>query len=128
MSCFWDALLTKIPDDSYKLIGVEKPKSAAEMLKLLQLFNVMTINVSWQGEIMYLNELQENYRWVETYSDKVTAGTLVSSQSPFLMLVCQLFKLNIDHIYNGHEIKYIYCADDKLNKKLLFKASKTHFT
>ena len=120
MSCFWDTLIKKINTNDIKTIlkitNID-PKTFSNALKNE---NIKTNNVLWKGgdvsEKQSLSEKQktENFDHIKEYDiNTIKNGYLCSTFDPFLILICELFNIDIHHKYNGHMIIYEYKDESK---------------
>ena len=110
MSCFWDSILNKVRIEDFQKIfnhsGKPNPETFAKMLIKE---NVKTENVLWNSQIMKEKQLQENYEHIQEYDvSNVNQGYDCSTCDPFLFLICELFTINIQHIYLGNTIEYTH--------------------
>jgi hypothetical protein len=126
MSCFWTAVTTKV--------HALRHLSPSTVIAHLQALNRLTDDVAWQGEPLTENQKLENYTWVEEYDPAdFRDGTSVPSCCPWLCLVCQLYRVSIDHVYNcGKHHKYDGQVISFRNVKghadtVRFSSSTTHF-
>ena len=110
MTCFWDGILSKLTIDMVNnCLGIEiKTKlHQKKLVKLLKKYSVKTIDVLWNDQELSEKELEENMLWInELDSTSIGNGYDCSCSDPVLFLVCQLFKVNITHQFNGATIKY----------------------
>tara|TARA_B100000401_G_C52803978_1_gene720140 strand:- start:98 stop:391 length:294 start_codon:yes stop_codon:yes gene_type:complete len=89
MTCFWDGILNTLTNDDF-----EK-------------FNKKTRNVIWNNEKFSKKQLDENFTHIKDFDYKsIRNGYDCSTYDPFLILICELFKVNINHDYIGNMIKY----------------------
>jgi hypothetical protein len=87
----------------HKLIRANAPPS--ELLKFLQNNNVPTTTVTWQAVALAPSLLKQNQERVATCTE-MGAGYNWSCCDPFLLLVCELWKINIDVELTG---AYAWC-------------------
>lgn len=108
MSCFWRGLTGALPNQQIKtLLGVQKVNNIRQIVCALKKRAVKTVNVRWNGQPLTEKELEENLEHIRDYSvNTVANGYLCSVCDPFLLLVCELFKVNIHHKYLKTLIKY----------------------
>ena len=129
MTCVWDGLLRAIPKGIFRIKtnnGRIKIANAYDFVDLLQKNNTKQIDVSWNGTKLTEKEIQENFEAVKCFNrNSIRNGYLCSTCDPFLCLVCQLFKLNISHNYNGYIMKYQY--KDGQNRTINVQSDKGHF-
>ena len=110
MSCFWDAILNKIRIEDFQKIfnhsGKPNPEAFAKMLIKK---NVKTENVLWNSQILKKQQLQEDYEHIQEFNtSSVSQGYDCSTCDPFLFLICELFKISIQHVYLGKTIEYTH--------------------
>jgi len=83
-------------------------------------------SVSWQGSKLKKQEREEHSEAIKVYNTKnIGNGHLTSTCDSFLLLLCELFTLNITHNYCGKIIQYT-CENPR--KTLKFNSNKGHFT
>jgi hypothetical protein len=109
MTCFWDGILSSLDENDFKRIQTKKSNTVSAFIDVLKKENRKTYNVSWNGEPLSENQLAENYTAVQSY-DKNTAGEgyLCSVCDPFLLLVAELFHVNVRHTYLGVLLYYTH--------------------
>lgn len=99
MSCFWNALIAKIPE--------LRQQSPSTIIAFLQAHNSPTPHVRWQGEPLSLRQQKENFQWIRDYNpSNFQNGHDTSICDPFLVLICQLFHTDILLAYLGHPIHF----------------------
>ena len=107
MTCFWAGLCGALKDCQL----IAPTTSEAELIRFLKSNNATTPEVAWVGpdgaETMTRARLDENYAHVRDW-DAETApdGYLCGACDPFLMLVCDLFRRNVEHDYLGCRFEY----------------------
>ena len=108
MTCFWQGLIRGISAAEFETTMAARSKpTVAQFIKFLKDNNKYTLCCTWNGDILTAKQLYENYDAVETYNPQTApSGYLCSTFDPFLFLVVDLFKINIDHNYNGTLIRY----------------------
>ena len=115
MTCFWNGLYHKLSDDDFKFINEIKCKSLQDLITLLKrYFNLFDIDYIFyhgsDGKIEPLSKqfLSECKKAVLDYNiESMYNGYYCSTCDPFLILVCMLFKITIEHKYINVDIKYI---------------------
>ena len=110
MSCFWDAILNKIKIEDFQKIfnhnGKPNPETFAKMIIEK---NMKTENVLWNSQILKEKQLQENYEHIQGYNtSSVSQGYDCSTCDPFLLIICEVFTINIQHVYLGNTIEYTH--------------------
>ena len=131
MTCFWDAILQKLTRDDFEKFGlnnevcIEHRMSNGNFVRFLKNFAEKTPNVTWNGETLTKKQLQENYDHIIDFNpNTIGNGYDCSVCDPFLLLVCYLFDINIDHNYNGHLMKYRANSNIRI---LRFSSNTGHF-
>ena len=119
MSCFWDAILNKIKIDDFNKLNYSGNPGPKEFADLLKKQNRITENVLWNSQLLTKQQCKENYEHIQNYqSSQVNQGYDCSICDPFLILICELLNININHTYLGNKIDYT-------NKKNVFNNNYT---
>lgn len=126
MTCYWDSLYSQLNLDDYKFIGEEKPSNIEGLIRLLKNKNKYIDNVTWQKEYLSHNEKKEHFMAVNIYDIKgIRNGHLTSICDSFLLLVCEIFSISVEHRFLNIPIKY---ENLKKSRKLIkFTSNKGHF-
>ena len=126
MTCFWDGILHHLKDEDFqRVFQINKP-SNKNFVKLLKNNLRKTKDIIWNGEKLTENQIQENYEHIRDFnSDSIHQGYLCSTCDPFLFLVCELFRVDINHNYCGHMMKY---SVTNPIKTLNFTSNTGHFS
>ena len=133
MTCFWDGILNALKyqytDKNFKNIFTKKKKANPKNLILfLKKNNCNTDNVLWCNQPLTEKEKEENYKFIASYSiEKINNGHLCSSCDPFILLICELFEIDIEHLYLENEIIYKNINNDNDKKIWYFKSNNDHF-
>jgi len=77
-----------------------------EFVMLIKSNNIKTPNVKCNDKTLTDQEIDDNIIRIKNIKN-INKGYLCSSCDPVLILVSQLFSINIIHNFNGTEIKYI---------------------
>ena len=97
MTCFWDGLRQ----------GLNVNSSNEEFISFLKTKNTKKTNVLWNNNSLSDKELEENFIHIEEFNMKsIRNGYDCSTCDPFLILICEVYNINIKHNYNGNIIKY----------------------
>lgn len=128
MTCFWNGILAALDVQSINnTFGTKSktkpnPRQFAQQLKNK---NTKTTYVKWNGKPLTDKELEENFEAIKCYNiSTIGRGYDCSCCDPFLLLVSQLFKVNISHRFNNANIRYTF-KDTK--KTLNFASNRGHF-
>lgn len=126
MTCFWDGLLNNLKEDDFqRIFQVNKPNNK-NFVKLLKNNNRKTKNIKWNGEIFSEKQLEENFIHIKDFNENsIDNGYLCSICDPFIVLICELFIVNINHNYCDYLMTY---TNSNSIKTLNFKSSKSHFS
>lgn len=125
MTCFWSGILNGLPAEEFDVVFNEPKPNINAFINLLKKNNVKTDKVKWNGDALTEKQFEENHEHVNCYDvNNSRNGYLCSTCDPFLLLVCQLFQVNITHNYCGNPVKY----EVENPKFVLFFSSNTgHF-
>lgn len=124
MSCFWDAITANLTKHQL----VQKRIRPTELIIYLKERNQTTPCVLWQGEQLTDREMLENFEHVKNYNPAlINQGYLCAARDPFLYLVCQLFKVNIEHDYISTLFYFTQKCICKPFITMRFKSSSSHF-
>ena len=115
MTCFWDGLISRLfsKDENINkyirqkgLLNFSRP-SQKEFVDILKQNVCFTSDVLWNNQNLSQKSMQENLDWIKDYdSSKIYQGHDCPTCDPFLLLVSQLFTIDIYHNYNESFIKY----------------------
>lgn len=106
MTCFWNSLLSGIPKDLFLEHSISQP---IHLVVYLKKYNLKTDHVKFNGVFLSEKRKDENFEAISSFqSNSIYGGYFCAFEEPFLFLVCELFKINIHHNYNGYIAHYIY--------------------
>ena len=115
MTCFWDALRNKLNISMDNMIFVIHLKNN----------NTKENNILWNDEKLSTKQVEENYEHIKNFNEKsIFNGYDCSICDPFLILICNLYNININHNYNGYTMKYLKNTNFKT---LHFSSDTGHF-
>ena len=115
MTCFWDALRSRL----------NLNQSNKEFITYLKHSNKEYVIVLWNGESLSKKQMEENYEHVRDFNENsINNGYDCSICDPFLIMVCELYNVNINHNYNGYNMKY---TKDNNERTLDFSSDTGHF-
>ena len=125
MTCFWDHILKSLNKEDLQMIGLNYPTTNTSFIDSLQKNNKLCENVVWQNKSFKKQLLEENLIMIKGFnSQKINKGYDCSTCDPFLILLSELLKVDIDHLYQDNLIQYRV----KDSRKLLnFKSTSSHF-
>ena len=116
MTCFWDSLRNKLNIND----------TNREFILYLKKSNTKNISVNWNSSELTEKNLEENFEHIKNFDEnKINNGYDCSICDPFLILVCELYNINIFHNFNGYNMKYI--KDDSY-KNINCSSNTSHFS
>ena len=126
MTCFWDGILQALDTSDFQLVGCNNRLNRNQLIDLLKTNNVEIEDVTWNGIKLTKQEIKEHFETIKDYnSNGIQQGHLCSSCDSFLLLICQLFNVNIKHLYMNINIEY---KNEKVQRKTLnFASNYSHF-
>jgi hypothetical protein len=125
MTCFWDSILSSLKVDDFTYINTNI-SNIKDLIKLLKTKNQLIENVLWQNKELTKQEKEEHYEAIECYNiSEINGGHLTSICDSFLLLICDIFYINIEHLYINYEIAYK--NKKKTRKTLRFRSNNGHF-
>lgn len=125
MTCFWDGIIQALEHSDYKTIGCNTMLNKQQLIDILKTKNIKIENVMWNGNKISEKEKVEHYDAVKNYDKtKISRGHLCSSCDSFLLLISELFEVNIKHLYLNVEMDY---KNEKAKKTLKFASNRGHF-
>lgn len=126
MTCFWDGILQALDNSDFQVVGCNNRLNRQQLINLLKTKNVEIEDVTWNGKKLTKQEMKEHYEAIKTYNiDGINRGHLCSSCDSFLLLICQVFNVNIKHSYINVDIEY---KNQKVQRKTLqFASNHGHF-
>ena len=126
MTCFWDGIMRSLEiSDFYYILCDTKPLTARQLAIFLIKHNCVTSNVLCNGMHLTLSQLQENFVAVnELNEESIDNGYLCSTLDPFLCLLAELFRVEIEHTFNGVCILYSISNSRRI---IRYKSDINHF-
>jgi len=129
MTCFWNAIVSHLNTEDFKLLGINSGRRPPLPVFINQLKerNKLVENTSWQGKSLRNQELKEHFEAIKCYNvNGINNGHLTSICDSFLLLLCELLVVNIDHRYLNTMIKYKTKRQPR--KTLRFNSNRGHFS
>ncbi len=125
MTCFWKGVLKTLTVDDFKnAFGIKHIPKYKEFVNLLKQNNVKVTNVKCNGESLSDILLDEAMNHIKNINiKKLNEGYLCSCCDPVLILISQLFVININHDYNSTIIKY---TNTKATKEINLRSNHNH--
>jgi len=125
MTCYWDGLLRNLDHEDLILLNSNKNINNIDFILLLKKNNKLCENVKWQNNFLSKKLLEENYEMIKDFNENnINQGYDCSSCDPFMILLCELFKININYDYNGNNIQYMI---DNSRKTIKYSSNQSHF-
>jgi hypothetical protein len=127
MTCFWDGLLRSldIRDFQFGMKLNVKPQKT-EFIRWLKRVNPYIVDVHWNNQELSKQEIEEHKKAIGSYKvADIRSGHMCSSCDSFLLLVSQIFQVNIQHSFINHLITYTNIKNAR--KTLRFVSNSRHF-
>jgi hypothetical protein len=119
MSCFWDGLIKVLKNKNL----IKKNITPNQLLGIIKTHNKRFNNILVNNEKISRKQKEEHILRVNLIK-QTNNGYLCSAFDPVLILVCGIYRININHHYNGSLIKY----EIKNNRDTItVHSSSTHF-
>lgn len=128
MTCFWDAIVSSLNQEDFNLFEEKNfTINRKSVINFLKSKNTKCNNVLWQDHKLRKQELTEHVESVDCYNiNSIGGGHLTSTCDSFLLLICQLFKININHKYCNTMITYKH--SENVRRTINFKSNRGHFS
>lgn len=128
MTCFWDGIYAALEEQDFQLhFRAPKPASLVHLIEFLKDNAQDTNGILWNGETLIPKLVHENRCHINEFdATQIGDGYDCPCLDPFLALVCQLFHVNIEHMYNGNSMQYKHRAQHH-RKTLHFTSDTGHF-
>jgi len=103
MTCFWDSLYSALKTEDFQAAGIpKKPRTTRDLLDVLvsrnRICDHVTVNCTFPTE----SQKNELYDWIREYDrSKISDGHWTGCCDPFLVLVCEVFRVAVRHFYKG---------------------------
>ena len=129
MTCFWNGILKGLKKDDLEYITkrpVNRWPTIRELIIFLKKSNRMTDNVTWNSNTLSKMEKEENKHAIKTFNiSGINNGYGCSTCDPFLLLICEIFCVNINHFFLNKIMRY---ENKKLARKTItFRSNYGHF-
>jgi|UniRef100_A0A6C0AKI5 hypothetical protein len=124
MTCFWDGIIQALDISDYKHIGGNNRLNKEQLINLLKNKNKL-VKTNWNNEILTKQEKDEHFTHIKDYNiNKIRQGHLCSVCDSFLLLISDIFDVNIHHKYLNINIRYTI---ERPRKTLMFSSNRGHF-
>ena len=134
MTCFWNSIISKLTnEDFYLLTGNKSKLNPQDFVNLLKKKNTICENILVNDKILSKISLEEQFEWIKDYNTSgISNGHLTGTCDPFLILISDLFKVDIHHHYSGslkgYKFHSIITYKNPLSiKTLYFQSNPSHF-
>jgi hypothetical protein len=126
MTCFWDGILRSLNLSDFNYVGLSQtPLHATELCIILKRLNKPTDSVYCNGKKLTRQQLKENYDAVEEYNVRnIYSGYFCSTMDPFLCLISDVFRIRIEHDFNGYTMVY---SVESYRKIIKYRSNYDHF-
>ena len=127
MTCFWDGILRSLDKGDFQFAMQRNTKpNKTELIRWLKHANYCANDIHWNNQALSKQELEEHRKAIECYKiADIRSGHMCGACDSFLLLIAQLFHVNIQHSYMNNLITY---TNKKNARKMLrFVSSSTHF-
>ena len=122
MTCFWIGIISALREEKM----IRRDTKPIELINYFKTKNTEMTDVLWNNKKLSEKYIKEHIQAIKDYNGfKIGNGHLCSTCDYFLTLICQLFKVNIIHDFNGTIINYKYIPGS--NRTLKFKSDRGHF-
>ena len=124
MTCFWNGIMGGLNELDFTNLGETKTTNI-NLIKLLKKVNKQTEQVYWNNQSLRQSELEENFIAVQNYNiDGIQNGHLCSTCDYMLLLICDVFNIDIHHLYLNNTMTYTKPTNQQ---KLFVQSNKGHF-
>lgn len=115
MTCFWDGIRSKLNINS----------NNSDFISDLKYKNNKRHEIKWNNIEFTKKQLEENYQHIKDFDEKnISNGYDCSVCDPFLILICDLYNISINHNFNGFIMNY---QNKNASKTVNFFSNSGHF-
>jgi hypothetical protein len=126
MTCFWDGILQALDLSDYQHVGCNNNLNKVKLIHFLKTKNRLIKNVTWNNTIIKNQEQTEHFNAIKNYNiNHINRGHDCSTCDYFLLLISELFNVNIKHLYRNNMIYYKNIKQSR--KTLNFISNSGHF-
>jgi len=124
MTCFWTGIIKNLDEDDLKKMGFGKKPNVHELIHTLKVLNKKDHSVHWNGNPLTNKQKEENFNHINDYDHKTANhGYLCGTCDPFLILLSDILKIDIEHTFLGNLIHY----KNDGHKTYSFGSNRGHF-
>lgn len=128
LTCVWDSLFAALDAEHYERLGLPKAENRELMLQILRgRRNIDLSCVCWQDSALrepFLSECRAAIDVTKIEGD----GYWMSTCDPLLVYTCAVFRVNVEHTYCGHTVRYTNANVTEPNARALrFSSDSGHF-
>ena len=125
MTCFWKGILDCLVINDFERFNLHKKPTELGLVQCLKAQNKVCMDIICTNENITKQFAEECYEAVKCFDEtSINSGYLCSTCDPFLILVSELFEINIYHRYNCSDIRYI---NGKAKKTIYVTSNRGHF-
>ena len=122
MTCFWDGILKGLNS-----AGLVSEGSIEKLIEFLKKNNKMTNNIIWNDEKLTEKEKIVNFQTVKNFDiGGIYNGHLCSTCDYFLLLICEIFCIDINHFFLNKLMTYRNKVN-KTKRTITFHSDRGHF-
>lgn len=126
MTCVPDGIIQSLNSDDFIKINLSKNINAVTFMEKIKEHNRLTSHVKVQNKALTEQEMNENMERIkEINTANLNNGYLCSSHEPLLILICELFEVDIKMNFNGSTV--LYQNSNKTRKVINYMCSRSHF-
>lgn len=105
MSCFWKSILKNLDINDFKKLKIYHKPKCKDFIVFLKNNIIKITNVKWNGESLSEQFINDAMQHVKNFDVKqINKGYECSSCDPVLILISELFTINVSHTFNNHTI------------------------
>jgi hypothetical protein len=107
MTCVWDSIIQSLTHEERNFIFENRPHNANSLAIWMKINNRPTENVLWNKAKLHENQIKEGVKWIDEINpNNVGNGYDCSVCDPLLLLLAELLKIKIEHVYMGNVMFY----------------------
>ena len=128
MTCFWDSIISSLTTEDNTILEIDIQASKQTFIEKLKTLNKKTTTL-WQNFPLREQEKNEHFLAIQVYDpEKINEGHLTSVCDSFLLLLCDLLHINIEHRYLNMTNVLYSCYNGNPRKTWKFQSTRGHFS